>query len=321
MAKTITYSDPHIPIEIESCDVESFPKSYDEAKSNINTLTTLSFSDISSEIHKYNSKLSSLKDTRKILSSVKYTKDNLLCKVIELTIPPKYLKHEMYNYKALVLYFMREFQKNTKLNVQDFDSNKKAGTSNTTLFKSLFQRETSLTINTNLDTLLHLININKGAVKSEKILEQMIYDTIQYGEHSQSRHLFKAKVASIAWLKKTIMQPDLIYDENAIVAKNLKFDFAFVRQTGTGKGKEKYMYHIVGIKRIRKNYYTVVSQFPIERDSKVSNEGTIISELHKSVKCDEYIYIKENVDTPLFKNDSFIDGGNQVNRLYKHFGK
>jgi len=321
MAKKITYSDLQVPQEIESCEIDVFPKTYNEATINIKTLSTQSYNEISSEINMYNAKLSSLKQTREILSSAKYTKDNLLCKVIELTVPPKYLKHEMYNYKALVLYFMREFQKNTKLYIKNFDVNKEPSSSNTTLYKSLFQRKNFFTINTKLDTLLHLINIDKDAVRTENILEQMLYDTIEYGAYSQSKHIFKAKVASIVWLKNTIINPDFIYDKDAIIAKHLKFDFAFVRQTGTGKGKEKYMYHLVGIKRIKENYYTVVSQFPIEKDQQASKKGSIISGLHSIILCDQPIYIKSHTTIPLFDGHTLIEGGNQINRLHKHFGK
>ena len=58
----------------------------------------------------YNKKLSEIKMTRGSIKETKYAKDNLLCKVIEESKPSFYLKYELFNYKALLLYFMRNIR-------------------------------------------------------------------------------------------------------------------------------------------------------------------------------------------------------------------
>ena len=163
-----------------------------------------------------------------------------------------------------------------------------------------------------------MINIDKKDAKEKQVLEQMIYDTLDYGKYVTNEHGFKAKVSSVPWIKQTLENPDFIYDEDSIIAKKLNFTLAFIRETGCGNSSEKYMYHLVGLKRIKGNHYTLISQFPIEKDRDFSKDGLKISQLHKYVQCDKPLYIRNNKEIPKFSESLVIDESAIVNRLKNH---
>ena len=251
----------------------------------------------------YQNKLAEIKRIRGSVKSIKYAKDNLLCRVIELCEPPFYLKHDMFNYKALILYFMRNFRDNTPVKITEID------------FK--------ITVVTNIDNLFHLINIPNKHIRSEKIHERMIYDVLEFGDYSGKRQLFESKIASLAWVKQTLLKPDFIYEKDTIIAKQLNFDLLFVRESGAGTKSRPYMYHLVGLKAIgnpKYKKYVIVSQFPIEKDRYFSSGDKKVSSLHNYVQCNRPFFIREDVELPKYSNEKVKDESASVNRLMNKFG-
>jgi len=158
MAKEISYKNDNEPLKNETCEMSHFPENYDEAVTIINNATGLSHSDLISEIKLYNTKLTSLKNTRSIITGSKYAKDNLLFSVIKNTNAPKYLKHEIFNYKALVLYFMRSFKNSKKILIKHLDNSKMSEMSLRDLNRKYFQNNDFININTHLDTYIQVIS-------------------------------------------------------------------------------------------------------------------------------------------------------------------
>ena len=251
----------------------------------------------------YQKKLAEIKRTRGSVKSIKYAKDNLLCRVIELCEPPFYLKHDMFNYKALILYFMRNFRDNTVVKISEID------------FK--------ITVVTNIANLFHLINIPNKHIRSENIHERMIYDVLEFGDYSGKRQLFESKIASLAWVKQTLLKPDFIYEKDTIIAKQLNFDLLFVRESGAGTKSRPYMYHLVGLKAIgnpKYKKYVIVSQFPIEKDRYFSSGDEKVSSLHNYVQCNRAFFIRDGVELPKYSNEKVKDESASVNRLMNKFG-
>lgn len=317
MSVNITYNDNVKGIN-EVHEITEFLENYEDIIDFLQTSNTLTHKDLINTIDKYINDLAALKNTKTLISNLKYTKDNLLCQVIENTNSPRYLKHSLFNYKALVLYFMRNYKNVQKLSFKNLDLNKDAKTDINKLKEIYFLNEEYISINTHLDTLLHLINIDKNDAKEKQVLEQMIYDTVDYGKYVTNEDGFKAKVSSVSWIKQTLENPDFIYDEDSIIAKHLNFTLAFIRETGSGNSSEKYMYHLVGLKRIKENHYTLISQFPIEKDKRFSKETLRISQLHNYVQCDKPTYIKKNKQIPKFSAVLVRDESAMVNRLNNH---
>ncbi len=229
----------------------------------------------------YQDKLSEIRKTRNSIKSIKYAKDNLLCRVIELCEPPFYLKYDMFNYKAILLYFMRNFRDNTIVKIPEIN------------FK--------ITVVTKIDNLFHLINIpNKdNYIRKKRIHERIMYDILEFDNYGKYKDSFKSKIASIGWLKKTIEEPDFIYDKRVKLSPNLEFDFLFVRETGIGSKTQKYMYHVVALTDIKKGRFIIRSQFPLEKDRKRTKQcKENISMLHKHVKCNKPIYKKNGIKFP-----------------------
>ena len=317
MSVNITYNDNVKGIN-EVHEITEFLENYEDIIDFLKTSNTLTHKDLINTIDKYISNLAALKNTKTLILNLKYTKDNLLCQVIENTNSPRYLRHSLFNYKALVLYFMRNYKNTQKLFFENFEINKLPNIDLNKLKDIYFLNESFISINTHLDTLLHLINIDKKDAKEKQVLEQMIYDTLDYGKYVTNEHGFKAKVSSVPWIKQTLENPDFIYDEDSIIAKKLNFTLAFIRETGSGSSSEKYMYHLVGLKRIKGNHYTLISQFPIEKDRDFSKDGLKISQLHKYVQCDKPLYIRNNKEIPKFSESLVIDESAIVNKLKNH---
>ena len=259
----------------ESCEIEKLSISHKEIDEFLKTKQR--YTQLLELAKEYNKKLSEIKMTRGSIKETKYAKDNLLCKVIEESKPPFYLKYELFNYKALLLYFMRNFRDNTSVNIEKININ----------------------IITEIEQLFHLLNIpNKNRfIRKEKIHEKMIYDMLEFENYGNNLNHFKSKIASIGWVKETLKKPDFIYDKSANIAQNLEFDLLFIRKSGSGTKSKKYMYHLVALKNIGKNNFVIVSQFPIEKDRKRSRDENI-SILHKYVKCNEPIFKRENIELP-----------------------
>jgi len=247
----------------------------------------------------YQNKLAEIKRTRGSINSIKYAKDNLLCKIIELCEPPFYLKHDMFNYKAILLYFMSFYG---TINILSDKIN------STKVQDIFFKGQKEVTINTQINSLFHLINIpNKNDyIRKERIHEKIIYDILEFDNHGKYEDNFKSKIASIGWLKKTLQEPDFIYDKSVKLSPKLEFDFLFVKETGTGSKSQKYMYHVVALKDIKRGRFVIRSQFPLEKDrerTKQSKEN--ISMLHKHVKCNQPIYKRDGITLP--KDGANID--------------
>jgi len=315
MSKKISYENDNDTSKNECCDLDGFPEDYAQVLQVLKHNENSSFKDLNSLVDNYNIKLAELKNTRTLITNTKYTKDNLLLEIINNTNAPRYLKCETFNYKAIVLYFMRNFTNSKKIVITDLDKVKEESHSTKDLYRTYFKNKDFISINTHLDTLLHLINIDKYLVQENKILEQMIYNTLEYGMHVKNESLFKAKVAALPWIIKTLDEPDLIFGENSIIAEHLKFTMAFVRKTGRGTSREKYMYHIVGLKRLKDNRYTIVSQFPIEKDKNYSTGIQKVSQLHNYVRCDEPLYIKKGISIPEFSTDKVNENSRGFNKL------
>ncbi len=315
MSITIQYTDEQNIENDETCDISDVSKSFHEIKQ----LITID-QNISPLAQELNQKLSEIKNTKKAIHCMKYSRDTLLLNVIEACIPPNSLQKRMFNYKSIVLYFMRNFTNNIKINSQDLIQTLSQESDASEINEKIFKGNQNIIIATKTDTLLHLINIDKNAVREEKIYEQMIYDTLEFGDYSGKEELFKSKIASVGWIKDTIKKPDYIYHKDNIIAKHLKFDFAFIRETGTGASSQKYMYHLVGIRLAGKSY-TIVSQFPIEKDKSYSTPEKRISQLHNTVQCNKAIYTKAGKTIPLYSPEKVSDCGGPVNRLKNGFGK
>ena len=198
---------------------------------------------------------------------------------------------------------MRNFRDNTLVKIPEID------------FK--------ITIKTEINNLFHLINIPNKHIRSKKIHERMIYDILEFGSYAENKQLFKSKIASLAWVKQTLLKPDFIYEKDTIIAKQLKFDLLFVRESGIGTKTKPYMYHLVGLKAIGKpqdKKYVIVSQFPIEKDRYYSSGDNKISSLHNYVQCNRPFFVREGVELPKYSSEKVRDESASVNRLMNKFG-
>jgi len=329
MGKTIEYQDTQVPTNNEKAIMDTLSIPHSNIVSGLKSIyVTQSDRKIRQETlvklaTEYKDKLGEIQNTRKEIANTKHAKDKILYQMIENAKPPVSLKHSMFNYKALVLYFMHNFRDTTQLKLDELISKADSSLTKFDKLKELFNANGQLLINTHLDTLLHLINIDKGSSKATSILESMIYETIDYGDMIKDVNLFKNKVAVISWVKETITNPDFIYSGENIIATNLKFELGFYRQTGQGTSSEPFMYHFVGMKLIKKGNYTLISQFPIERDRKATTkrgDGKKVSCLHNFVQCNKPIYVKKDMIIPIYDEDIVSDNPATVDRLNRGFG-
>lgn len=330
MNKTIDYKDTLDPSNNELSIIDDLSIPYTNIENELyNIFQSESNRKIRQQLliglaNSYISKLGELKNTRNEISNTKHAKDKILYKVIENAKPPVSLKWSMFNYKALVLYFMHNFRDTTIIELNTLINNADNTHSDVNKLTEIFSTDNKLRINTHLDTLLHLINIDKGNSKSIDIIESMIYETINFGDKVKNESLFKNKIASISWVKDTINNPDFIYCDENIIATNLKFELGSFRETGKGTASEPYMYHFVGMNRINgRGKYTLVSQFPIEKDriaTKNRQDDKKVSTLHNFVQCNKPIYLKQGKEIPLYDEGIVTNESATVDRLNRGFG-
>ena len=214
------------------------------------------------------------------INRIRYELDSTLSQIIEKSEPPYFLDYKLFNYKALLLYFMQNFRNNIKVQIPTIDLN--------------------INVNINIENLFHLVNIkNKNSyIRKNKIHEKVIYDILKFQDYGENEKAFKNKIASIAWLKNTLQSPDLIYDESANCSKYFNFDLLFVRECGMGTKSQPYMYHLVGLRKTSRDRYVVISQFPIEKDRQRSSETQKVSRLYCNVDVNKPIYKKDGVVLP-----------------------
>jgi len=237
---------------------------------------------------KYNQELLEIESDTLSINNLQFKRDTLLCQLIEASEPPFYLKHEYFNYKALLLYFMKTFHGNLDIEASTFHSEE--------IQKKLFNHQEKIIIQTPINSLFHLINIPKDKIKESH--EKMIYDRLEFKNYGKSNNHFNSKIASMGWLNETLLKPDLIYDISAKKSKKIKFDFLFVKETGSGTDSQRYMYHVVALKDIKYNRFSILSQFPLEKDRKRSKGNNKVSMLHTHVVCSNPIFRREGIDIP-----------------------
>jgi hypothetical protein len=236
----------------------------------------------------YNRELLEKQGSVDTLNNLQYERDNLLCKIIEECKPPYYIKHGLFNYRAILLYFIENFNNDITIDIL----------------------EPKINIITTTDNLFHLLNIpnKKGYLQKERIHAKMVYNILEFRNYGENSNHFKPKIASIGWVKDPLTNPDFVYDKSVNISKNLKFDFLFVREVGKGTKSQPYMYHLVAIKKRHKSYgYVINSQFPIEKDKRYSYGDRKISRLHEFVKCDKPIFKRENKTIPKCRDNLNID--------------
>lgn len=318
MAKTINFVDEQCIDNNESCIIDALSIDNSSVNNWLDDQTSINDPELIAKALEFINKMSELKNTRVSIQNVKYSKDNILCRIIELSEPPFYIKKELMNYKALNLYFMRNFRDKIVLPINQFSDSSSMDTENLKI--EVFNNQNSISIKTEMNALLHLINVDKEKIKAKDIYEKIIYDTVEFGEYIRNEKFFHSKVAAVGWIKNTLRDPDIIYSGSSIIAKKLKFDVCFIREAGAGTKKQKYMYHLVGLKRIRDNLYTIVSQFPLEKDRKYSNGADKISQLHELIQCNKPIYIKSGIDIPNYSEELNTEDSPEINRLKNGFG-
>jgi len=238
-----------------------------------------------------NERLLESKDTPSTLNLLQYERDNILCKLIEGCKPPYFIKDKLFNYRAILIYFIENFNNDIKIKIPKI--------------------EKKINIITTVDNLFHLLNIpnKKGYLQKERIHTKIVYDILEFRNYGENPNHFKPKIASIGWVKDTLINPDFIYDKKVNVSKNLKFDFLFIREVGNGTKSQPYMYHLVSIVKKRNSYgYVINSQFPIEKDRKLSSKyEKKISRLHNFVECSKPIFKREGKNIPKCKDNLDID--------------
>jgi len=301
---------------LEHCQIDNFSLSYDEVDDFVKSKNSCD-DELLLKAREYQERLLELAKTKASIAKNKYAKDNLLCRIIELSKPPFFIKESMLNYKVLVLYFLRHFKRNTILKSSTLKSDSGV------LSRELFKQQEKLMIYHDISSFFHLINIKKNLVESQNVYEKMIYDTLNFGDFGGDKRFFKTKVATLGWIKGTLSNPDYIYSKETIIAQQLKFDFAFVRQTGSGTKSQKFMYHLVGIKHLNTvgnlARYAIVSQFPIEIDREYSDENMKISRLHHYVQCTKPLYRREGKEIPVYSKTLVTNDSSAVNRLKNMF--
>lgn len=242
--------------------------------------------DLQQLVKELNREIEEKKDIVEVINNLQYRRDNLLCELITKSIPPFYIKYKLFNYRAILLYFIENFNNDLSIEIP--------------------QLGRKINIVTTTDNLFHLLNIpnKKGYLQKEKIHSKIIYDRLEFRNYGKNEKHFEPKIASIGWVKSTLKEPDFIYDKSANISTNLKFDFLFVREVGKGTKTEPYMYHLVAIRKRRKSSdYVLISQFPIEKDREYSFGEKKISRLHNFVHCNKPIFKKEGKTVPKSKKD------------------
>lgn len=304
MEKTIIYNDETNDTNNEISIINNLSKSYEDIENYLPQIinSTENYKELVKLAKEYNSKLNEIKNARIEIINTKHAKDLVLNKIIELSQAPIYLDYKIFNYKSLVLYFMNNFRDNTMIHFNYLRTNAEDSLSDINKLEMFFHDEKKrISVNTHLDTLLHLINIDKDKIKATEIIEKMIYGKLNYGEQIKSQEQFKSKIASIPWVKKTLLSPDYIYDKDNLTAVSLEADLLFIREVGNGTKTQPYIYHLLGLRYTGNFNYTLVSQFPIEKD-RINSKDETISILHKYVNCNKAIYVKKGKEIPKYPN-------------------
>jgi hypothetical protein len=286
-----------ISLERDGKNLEKLTLDSEEIKFDKDSLKTLSVIDCNNNLKKYNKLLKQIPKTRKNIEQIKHIKDTIIHSLIDKIKPPYYLRVEDINYRAIVTHFLFKFTNKSRiiLSLSDFlydDINPEYKKS---LEKIFCGKNNTITIMTNIENIFHLMDFKKDS-KTSEYLGDILYDKLKIHD---TRHLkdtitsFKAKIASLPWLIDTLKKPDLIYDKNADLTKNINPDLVFVRNTGDGSNKEKYMHHYIALIQhkdksgIAKNpsIYTILSQFALEKHT-----SSQLSYLYKKVKINGEIY-------------------------------
>lgn len=260
------------------------------------------FASIEPIYKQYNASLKQIPNTRKTIMSAKRAKDKLFYELIQLAQPPYPLDYGLANQKALITFFLKEFNpyicKHTLSNLN---------TSGTIHDLPKFQRyfnhkgkpTDNIEIVNHLSNMLHLLDIDISSQKVMPLILDMLYETVTIENiSSYTNGAHKEKYSSIPWIKGTIEDPDYIFGFDADITNSIEPDLIFVRNTGKGTTSQPYMHHYVALVRhTDSNKYSIKSQFPLKKDSSKKGQNTV-SNIENKINKSKVIYTKNGVRAP-----------------------
>lgn len=248
------------------------------------------------ELKKYNSYMKKIPKTRKNLNHIKWIKDLIIHDLIDKVKPPLYLKLDIINYRAIITHYLLKFTNKSRivLKLEDFIYEGIEDKMKNKLEEIFCGENNTIIILTSIENIFHLMDFKKDK-KTHEYLGDILYEKLKIHDtrHVKDTESFKAKIASLPWLLDTLKKPDLIYDKDADLTEKINPDLVFVRNTGNGSEKEKYMHHYVALTLLRKktgesskpHVYQILSQFGLQRHT-----NSKMSYLYKKVKINEEIY-------------------------------
>lgn len=270
----------------------------DELVFNPSQLLEKNVIEVTEELKKYNSFMKKIPKTRENLNHIKWIKDLIIHDLIDKIKPPLYLRLDSINYRAIITHYLLKFTNKSRiiLKLEDFIYDGIEDKMKKKLEEIFCGENNTITILTSIENIFHLMDFKKDK-KTHEYLGDILYEELKIHDtrHVKDIASFKAKIASLPWLVDTLKKPDLIYDKDADLTEKINPDLVFVRNTGNGSEKEKYMHHYVALTLLRKKngevsrpaVYQILSQFGLEKHTRSK-----MSYLYTKVKINGEIYMR-----------------------------
>ncbi|RXK05388.1 hypothetical protein [Halarcobacter bivalviorum] len=244
--------------------------------------------EIKNTIKYYNEFLDHLDIPRRKMNEIKKDKDKYVKKYIFDTKLINKLDINLLNYKALFFYFKEKFiDKKFTLRKDEMkiDKSQLRKDLKDTFFNTYFDSDSEMKFKVYHNNFPHLIGIrkpkdSKGNVENHKnvseFMEDIYYDTKlidDFVEHKVDSH----KLKSFAWIRATLKYPTYIIKGDSIDYQKSNFmsDLVFIKRLPAEVG---YTVHIVGVGK-EKNFYSIMSQFPIKTENEFKKKFDISSRI------------------------------------------
>ena len=156
-------------------------------------------------------------------------------------------------------------------------------------FKIFFSNK-QINIRSEFNNFPHLIGIKNELHVSgyiDKFMDGIFYETNlleDYEKHNSEFHTRDIhKIKTFSWIIETLHNPTYVFEKSAIKKKaSIKFksDLIFARRI---KNCSKYKWHIVGLKKIGKNF-VIQSNFPIKTNGEFEKKFYLDKKIYEEME-------------------------------------